>query len=294
VRAKKTKPRSGPIEYLLSLDSKLQKLSLRRISRPKKSQARSQRPQRKPALAGARTTWHQAVVFGGVAVLAAAALITARQPSAPVEMASLGDDVVLPARVTPSTPLAKPAPPPEVTPAPARVERPVTETSTPARVTTPAAPMRAETSAPVRAEVPVATSRVVTSQANNPPSSSTLPAASVVPPAPAPVAASPSSSVALSGEHTAEPTSATPATIFGCLERDADSFRLTDVSGADAPKVRSWKSGFFRKRSTSVELVTDRSAVSLTDYVGQRVSATGALEDRELRVRSIHTTGPCD
>src|SRR5438552_2533587 len=34
------------------------------------------------------------------------------------------------------------------------------------------------------------------------------------------------------------------ATITGCLEKHGDGFQLKDTSGADAPKARSWKSGF--------------------------------------------------
>lgn len=75
-------------------------------------------------------------------------------------------------------------------------------------------------------------------------------------------------------------------TITGCLERDDETFRLKDTSGLDAPKSRSWKSGFLRKRSATIELVAaDR--VKLTDHVGERVSVTGMLQDREMQVRSL-------
>src|SRR4051794_1050377 len=37
-----------------------------------------------------------------------------------------------------------------------------------------------------------------------------------------------------------------PVTIFGCLERSNDTYRLTDTDGADVPKARSWKSAFLK------------------------------------------------
>ena len=42
---------------------------------------------------------------------------------------------------------------------------------------------------------------------------------------------------------------APPVTVTGCLERTDEGFRMKDTSGADAPKSRSWKSGFLKKGS---------------------------------------------
>ena len=88
---------------------------------------------------------------------------------------------------------------------------------------------------------------------------------------------------------------AVPATIIGCLERDADAFWLKNVSGADAPKSRSWKSGFLRKKSSNVALV-DRGGSSnrLATYVGRRIETTGALTDREMHVKTLRVLGACD
>jgi hypothetical protein len=80
-------------------------------------------------------------------------------------------------------------------------------------------------------------------------------------------------------------------TVTGCLERDDDSFRLTDTTGDDAPKARSWKSGFLVKRRASIALV-DSERVSLPPYVGARVAVTGTLEDRAMRVVSLQRIGP--
>jgi hypothetical protein len=76
-------------------------------------------------------------------------------------------------------------------------------------------------------------------------------------------------------------------TITGCLERDASAFRLQDTSGASAPTRRSWKSAFLRKGPASIQVVDGSSAVRLPEHVGQRVSVTGPLVDRAMKVRSL-------
>ena len=77
-------------------------------------------------------------------------------------------------------------------------------------------------------------------------------------------------------------------TITGCLEHDEETFWLSDASGVDAPTARSWKSGFLKKRPSRIELVDAEHALRLTSYVGQRVSATGTLVNREMQTRSLH------
>lgn len=76
-------------------------------------------------------------------------------------------------------------------------------------------------------------------------------------------------------------------TINGCLERDGNSFRLKDVDGVDAPKARSWKSGFLKRGAPKISVVDATNRLKLTDHVGQRVSVTGQLEDREMQARSV-------
>jgi hypothetical protein len=82
-------------------------------------------------------------------------------------------------------------------------------------------------------------------------------------------------------------------TISGCLEMtvDGDQFRLTDTDGADAPKARSWKSGFLKKGSAPVDLVDFSEAPMLRKYVGHRVLATGLLSGKQLRLRSVQPGG---
>ncbi len=78
-----------------------------------------------------------------------------------------------------------------------------------------------------------------------------------------------------------------PVTITGCLERSDDAFRLKDTEGEDAPRVRSWKSGFLKKSTASVRVVDGANRVSLSNHVGERITVTGTLIDREVRVRSL-------
>ena len=88
------------------------------------------------------------------------------------------------------------------------------------------------------------------------------------------------------------PPSGTPITITGCLEREDDGFRLKNTSGTDAPRSRSWRSGFLKKGSASVDLVDPPKKLRLSEHVGERVSMTGVLVDRDMQVRSMHRVAP--
>jgi hypothetical protein len=81
-------------------------------------------------------------------------------------------------------------------------------------------------------------------------------------------------------------------TITGCLERSDDTFRLKDTSGADAPRSRSWKTAFLKKRSASLDVLDAANRLKMDDYVGQRISLTGTLVDREMRARSLQPVAP--
>jgi hypothetical protein len=85
----------------------------------------------------------------------------------------------------------------------------------------------------------------------------------------------------------------TLVTIVGCLEisTDGDTFRLNDVEGADAPKSRTWRSGFLKKRTAPVTLVEPPNRLTLTSNVGRRVAATGQLNSRDLKVSSLRVVG---
>ena len=99
----------------------------------------------------------------------------------------------------------------------------------------------------------------------------------------------------VAGAEKANAKSANKAvTITGCLERDDNDFRLTDTSGAHAPKARSWKTGFLKKRSASLDVVDPSRKIKLKDHVGHRDALTGTLQDGELRVQSVrHLAASC-
>jgi hypothetical protein len=76
-------------------------------------------------------------------------------------------------------------------------------------------------------------------------------------------------------------------TLTGCLERDDDTFRLKDTEGTNAPKARSWKSGFLKKGGAKVEVVDASNRLRLGNHVGHRVSVTGTLYEKEMVASSM-------
>jgi hypothetical protein len=78
-----------------------------------------------------------------------------------------------------------------------------------------------------------------------------------------------------------------PVTIFGCLERANDRYRLTDTDGADAPTSRSWKTAFLKKGAATVEVVDPGNRARLSSQVGHRVAVTGTLSEKQLQARSL-------
>ena len=131
-----------------------------------------------------------------------------------------------------------------------------------------------DSSSQTQAAAPAATSAVMAPvrEARTPPAA----------PAAMPATSGPSS-------HAATPPveAVKPVSITGCLKRDGDGFVLKSTDGADAPKSRSWKSGFLKRSSSSVSLTDGPNASRLADHVGERVSVTGPLADRAMRVQSM-------
>jgi hypothetical protein len=84
-----------------------------------------------------------------------------------------------------------------------------------------------------------------------------------------------------------------PVTITGCLEIsvDHDEFRLTDTDGADAPRARSWRTGFLKKRSAPVSLIEPPDRLALQTQVGRRVAVTGVLTSRDLKLSALRVVG---
>lgn len=90
---------------------------------------------------------------------------------------------------------------------------------------------------------------------------------------------------------TVAPSAKSPAsravTVTGCLEKSDEGYRLKDTSGVAAPKARSWKSGFLKKGSASVDIVDASHSLALNSQVGHRVAVTGPLTDREIQAESV-------
>ena len=89
------------------------------------------------------------------------------------------------------------------------------------------------------------------------------------------------------GDSPAAAKKPAPVTITGCLERDDNSFRLKETSGENAPKSRSWKSGFLKKGPAPVAVVDASNRLKLPSHVGERISVTGMLVDREMQGRTL-------
>lgn len=86
------------------------------------------------------------------------------------------------------------------------------------------------------------------------------------------------------------------ATITGCLVlRDDGMFQLKDNDGEHAPKARSWKSGFIKKGSATIDVFDAGNRLTLGSHANYRVSVSGTLTDRQLRARSLRATSErCD
>jgi hypothetical protein len=222
-----------------------------------------------------RTLRLQSIAFAMVAIFVIT-LALSRRPSQAVVAAD-----EQPERLVPSSDVASvPQPAPSAPTAAARVAvasvaapRAISESSAKAAVSKPEKNRIAEAAAPVAAVTP-------STEALGTEGSTTKPAASEsinAEPTPVP----------------ADPVGSGRVTLTGCLEASAseDQFRLTGAEGGDAPRSRSWRTGFLKKRPTTVTLVAPPDPRALQTQVGQRVAATGLLTNRELRVTSVRAIG---
>ena len=275
-------PRS--IRYVLSADRKLQRLSLRRIPVPAKKAKRAKKPTqtirakkstratgsvpvRATTSVPAPSTSPRAILFGLVGVLAVAVLIAARQPSERADVATTSappDAIAIPDAIVP----------PETIVLPEQA----------------AASARLEAKKPV-APKPPATAAVAKSAAADASIEKTTAVESVRAMAIEPVSSW--RAMETTPNTAAESTSkvavqtVTSVTITGCLANNEDTFLLKDTSGTDAPKSRSWRSGFLKKRPATIELFDATNSLRLPSYVGQRVAATGMLINHEMRAQSL-------
>lgn len=84
-------------------------------------------------------------------------------------------------------------------------------------------------------------------------------------------------------------------TVSGCLEQDNEKFQLKDTTGEDAPKGRSWRSGFLRRGNSNIDVIDQANRLHLGTYVGQRVSVTGTMVEKEIQARSVRIVAiSCD
>jgi len=217
-----------------------------------------------------RTTYPWAIILVLTGVVALGAIIATRQTAVP--QANLAGVEPQPAPIIPAEIRAESEIQPIVD-SNESAPRPVAETRAVATAPT-QRPKKVKTMPPPVPMAPEAKELL--------PSSTALPMAAAVPLIPA---APPESNAGV--VVPAAPT----ASIAGCLELEDRTFRLKDTAGSDAPKSRSWKSGFLRKRPSSVEVVDAAAALGLSTYVGQRVQLTGTLVDRQMQVRSLQVIG---
>ena len=95
--------------------------------------------------------------------------------------------------------------------------------------------------------------------------------------------------------RTATKAAAESITLTGCLHADGGKYMLTDLRGDKAPKGRSWKSGWIKKSTKDVEVVTEKSGPKLKDHVGHQVTLTGVRKgETYMQARSIkHVAASC-
>ena len=90
------------------------------------------------------------------------------------------------------------------------------------------------------------------------------------------------------------PVDPNSVTMIGCLESDGVNYRLADVQGSQAPKGRSWKTGFVTKKTKPIDLVGVSSTLNLKDNVGRKVSVVGVKDgETHLKARSVKQLGTC-
>ena len=93
-------------------------------------------------------------------------------------------------------------------------------------------------------------------------------------------------SIAAADEPAPPKAKAPPSvTLTGCLRADGIKYKLTDLQG-QAPKGRTWKTGFMKKTPKDLEVVGASSNVKLKDHVGRRVTIVG-MKDGETQVKAL-------
>lgn len=253
--------------YLLSADRKYRRLSLKKISERAKG---TRRPTRGRSIAKAVTP--------------AETLSLAHREVAPAKVASIAlvlSGLILVASLVGASWSSSPA----ADASGAAAEKEDVRLLTADVASVPAIPAKPDTTPPV-AKVPPVTSpapvpAAVTTTAILRPAETVKPRTAIAPAPPQPaLAAAPAETLAA-----APAASIDTVTISGCLDFDGKSAWLKNTSGLDAPKTRSWRSGFLRKSAPRIALVDGPASVET--YDGRQVSVTGVLVDREMHVSSM-------
>lgn len=78
------------------------------------------------------------------------------------------------------------------------------------------------------------------------------------------------------------------ATLTGCLRADGTKYMLTDIQGKQAPKGRSWKTGFIAKTAKDVEVTGASTTLRLKEQVGHKITVVGLKDgDSHLKARTV-------
>jgi hypothetical protein len=78
------------------------------------------------------------------------------------------------------------------------------------------------------------------------------------------------------------------ATLTGCLRADGTKYMLTDIQGKQAPKGRSWKTGFIAKTAKNVEVTGTSTTLRLKEQVGHKITVVGLKDgDSHLKARTV-------
>jgi hypothetical protein len=147
-------------------------------------------------------------------------------------------------------------------------------------------PQLAETPSAEAPKAPAARPAAKKPAATARPATSARPAASATT-LPVPAKSDVTTVVTAAAPRDAQAVPAEMVTISGCLEQDDERFLLKDTTGEDAPRGRSWRSGFLRRSASTIDVIDEADRHHLQTYVGQRVNVTGTLVDREMQVRSV-------
>lgn len=255
MRVKKATKPARSLRYLLFADRRLQRISLRKMTeRVKKAKpaARSTRKNGSSSSEGAKKPSGSSWPFESWAIIGGVLTVV------------IAATLITAGQPSPEIETAAAS---DTAATAARLERPAARPPAERKAVAPAASTTAAPSKSAASAPPSAPAATKATASN----------ATAVAPAPEPVA-----------ETAAKATQdVPPVAITGCLELDNETYWLKDTSGVDAPKSRSWRSGFLKRRPAPIEVVDAGKTLKLQSYVGQRVVATGPLVDGEMRAQSL-------